>query len=196
MNEIRKYLFFTISALFIILSILPVQAEILTLREVVEKAISFHPNLLSQKETLKATAYAKKALASQRWFQINFVAEFERHSDPVVVVPIKGPGRFPKFSRDIYFWETTLSFPLYEGGRVAKKVKFKELGLETQKSLLRQSAEDLIANVKQLYYQILFLKNLKRAQEEILSALKKQREEAALKFRLKKVAKLDFLYLF
>ncbi len=169
-------------------------AKTLTLDTAIKKALSTHPELRSRQEEIKAASYARKATAANRWLRADLVAQAERHSDPVAVLPIKGWGQFPAFSRDIYFWEVELSLPLYEGGRVAREVKIKELETLVQKSLLHQSTEDLIANVKQVYYQILYLKTLAQAQEEQLSLLKRQHQEAAFKYRLGKIAKLDLLY--
>ncbi len=168
--------------------------KVLTLDEAINKALSTHPRLSFLRKELSATYYAKKAQAASRWLKAEVIAQAERHSDPVAVVPISVPGKFPAFSRDIYLWELDLSLPLYEGGRIKKAVKLKELEFLVKQSMLRQSAEDLIANVKQLYYQILYLEALSKTQERLLEILKKQREAAFLKYRLGKIPRLDLLH--
>ncbi len=170
------------------------KAQELTLEDAVKKALSAHPGLKARQRAVEAASYARQATAANRWLKANFVAQAERHSDPVAVTAIKGPGAFPAFSRDIYLWEVDLSLPLYEGGRVAREVRLKEFETKVQQSLLRQSAEDLIANVEQLYYQILYLKALKETQEELLRLLRKQYQEACLKHQVGKIARLDLLY--
>ena len=169
-------------------------AQALDLETAIKKALATHPALKARYQNLTATRYTRKATAANRWLKANLVVQAERHSDPVAVTAIKGPGAFPAFSRDIYFWELELALPLYEGGRIAQAVKLKEYETKVERSLWRQSAEDLIANVKQVYYQILYLKALSQAQEELLQVLRKQYQEARLKYQAGKVARLDLLY--
>ena len=169
--------------------------ETLTLEQAVERALSYHPSLRSRKDAIEAAAQGRKSAEARRWLRADLTAQAERHSDPVAVLPIKGWGQFPEFSRDIYLWELRLSLPLYEGGRIAKEVKLKELETKVQESLLRQSTEDLIANVKQVFYQILYLQELLGAQEQIVGLLRRQKEEAELKYRLGRTARLDLLYM-
>ncbi len=193
MNTIwRKYALLGIGLL--VFGALVSSAQALTLEAAIKKALATHPTLKARQQTFEATVYAQKATAANRWLKADLVAQAERHSDPVAVTAIKGPGAFPAFSRDIYLWELDLSIPLYEGGRVAQAVKLKEFESKVQKSLWRQSAEDLIANVKQVYYQILYLKALSQAQGELLQLLRKQYDEARLKYQAGKIARLDLLY--
>ncbi|WP_456432322.1 TolC family protein [Thermosulfuriphilus sp.] len=185
---------YLLMALFLIITS-PTGSLALSLEEAIQMALSNHPELRSQRELIQAQTYARKAEGSKRWLRADLVTQAERHSDPVAVVPIKGLGQFPEFSRDIYLWEATVRLPLYEGGRVAQKVRLKELAQKDAWSQLKQSAEDLVANVKQTYYQIVFLQELYTTQEEILKALKEIEKEARLKLRLGKIAKIDLLYL-
>ncbi len=191
MKDFKVYLPFF---LILILLGLAGKAHTLTLEEAIQKALHTHPALKARTQAIKAAEQARKATAANRWLKANFVAQAERHSDPVAVTAIKGPGAFPAFSRDIYFWEIDLSLPLYEGGRVAREVRLKEFETKLEESLWRQSAEDLIANVEQLYYQILYLKALKKTQKELLDLLKRQYQEAQLKYQVGKIARLDLLY--
>lgn len=169
-------------------------ARVLSLDEAIRKALSFHPEVKARRLDFKATVFSKKATAARRWLRMDLDAGYERKSDPVVVVPIKGPGRFPAFSRDIYSWELRLSFPIYEGGVIAKEVKAKGFEASFKESLARQSAEDLIANVKQVYSEILYLKELKKIQRNLINALERLKKEARLKYRIGKIAYLDLLY--
>ncbi len=184
-----------LSLIFILMSPLTGLAQkSLSLEEAIRLALKHHPSIKAQKDALKASRFAKKATSANRWLKANLILQAERHNDPVTITSIKGPGQFPPFSRDIYFWQVEATFPLYEGGRVAQEVKIKDLEINIRQSLLRQSTEDLIANVKQLYFQVLYLKNLAKAQRELYRLLEKQYRDASLKYQVGKIAKLDLLY--
>ncbi len=168
--------------------------RIITIDCAVRRALSFRPEIKARKKSVRAWEFSKKATHSRRWASVDLNLGAERHNNPVAVVPIKGKGKFPTFSRDIYSWELTMSFPLYEGGRISKETKLKGLGKLLEESLLRQSAQDLIANTKQVFYQVLFFKRLVKIHEKMLSVLSEQREKAFLKYRFGKIPKLDLLY--
>ncbi|WP_197460503.1 TolC family protein [Thermodesulfatator autotrophicus] len=166
----------------------------LTLEKAISLALKNHPSIKAQKDVLTASRFAKDATKANRWFKANLIVQAERHNDPVTITSIKGPGQFPPFSRDIYFWQVEATFPLYEGGRVAQEVKIKDLEINIRQSLLRQSTEDLIANVKQLFFQVLYLKSLVKAQRELYHLLKEQYHDASLKYQVGRIARLDLLY--
>ncbi|WP_022853658.1 TolC family protein [Thermodesulfatator atlanticus] len=189
-----RVFFISLVALFCLLTGLSFATETLTLNAAIRKALDTHPALKARKENIEAASYARKAARANRWLKVDFAAQYTRHSDPVTVTPLKGPGLFPPFSRDLYSWQLNFTLPLYEGGRVAQEVRLKKLEGQMAKSLLRQSAEDLIANVKQLYLQILFLKELYQADQEITNLLRKLYDEAKLKYQLGKIPRLDLLH--
>ena len=184
--------------LFLVLA-MPVSSAVcagtLTLDEAIRMALEFHPALKSGRAAVEAAARSRRAVAAKRWLRADFAAQAERHSDPVAVLPIKGWGQFPDFSRDIYSWEVVFSLPVYEGGRISKEVRLKELDGALEESMLRQSADDLVANVKQLFFQILYLRQLRDTQQKIVEVLHRQRDDVELKSRLGRVAKLDLLYM-
>ncbi len=169
-------------------------SETITLDQAIKEAIQHHPGIKAVKRQIEALGFSRKKEAAKRWLNVDFYATAERHSSPITVVPISAPGKFPEFSRDIYSWEIKASIPIYDGGRVSRLVKIKDLELLSEKDFLKSSVEDLIANVKQLYFAVLYLKTLKKANEKLLEILKKEEQLADLKYKAGKVAQLDLLY--
>ncbi len=173
----------------------PSQAkQSLTLNKIIKEVLKHSPSLKFANRKVEAARFSRKKETAKRWLKVDFYAGIERHSEPISVVPISAPGKFPKFSRDIYSWELKASIPIYDGGKVSKLVKIKNLEVFKEKRGLQQSAEDLIANVKELYFTILYLKALKKTNEELLEILKKEERLASLKYKAGKVAELDLLY--
>jgi len=178
----------------LILAAPPVRAgEGLTLSEARHLALRANPEILARGHEVSAARAARRAEWGKLLPQVDLLASYRRLSDPQAVVPIKGPGRFPAFSRDLYDFTFTLSLPLYEGGRLRRRVRIAELETAFRESLRRQTALDLLANVEETFYLGLYLKDLISAQEKTLEALRRLYRETRLKERLGRVPPLDRL---
>ena len=167
--------------------------ETLTLQAAIEKALKQNPGIAARLYEVEAAGHAKKAAKGALLPQFDFVAEASRRSDPVAVVPIKGPGEFPAFSRDIYAAQVEARLPLYQGGRLRRLVRLSEIEIALRQSLKQQTALDLIANVKEAYLLGLYLEGVIKAREKTLEALKREEAEAETRFKLGRLAQLDLL---
>jgi len=165
----------------------------LTLEAAIERALRNNPEMLARGHEVSAARSARRAEQGALLPQVDLLARASRFSDPQAVTPIKGPSRFPSFSRDLYLFEVNLVLPLYEGGRIRRRVRMAELETALRESLKRQTALDLIANVKETYFLALYLKALVEAREKTLEALKRVAGEARLKLSLGRIAPLDLM---
>ncbi|OAQ20805.1 TolC family protein [Thermosulfurimonas dismutans] len=183
---------------FLILSALlflgcPLLVEALTLSEAISRALENNPEILARGHEVAAAEAARQAEWGALLPQVNLLAQASRLSDPQAVTSIKGPNRFPSFSRDIYLFDVNLVLPLYEGGRIRKRVKMAKLETALRESLKYQTALDLIANVRETYLLALYLKALVQAREKTLEALKRVAEEARLRLSVGRIAPLDLM---
>ena len=179
--------------LIFLLALLAKSAPALTLKDALREALAHNPAILARGHEVKASQSAVRAAWGKLLPQIDFVAQASRLSDPRAVVPIKGPGKFPTFSRDLYLAEFDLVFPIYAGGRLRKLVKIAEIETALRESLKNQTALDLLANVKDTFYLGLYLKELVSAREKTLSALKREEKEAELRLKVGRIPPLDLM---
>ncbi|MBX6422781.1 TolC family protein [Thermosulfurimonas sp. F29] len=167
--------------------------ERLTLEEALSRALRNNPEILARAHEIRAAEGERRAARGVLLPQLDFLAEARRLSDPQAVTPIKGPGKFPAFSRDIYYAGVELRLPLYEGGRLRSLVRLSGIRTVLAESLRRETALDLLANVKGTYFMGLYLRGLIRARERVLAALKREEKDAALRLRVGRVPPLDLL---
>ncbi|MBA2848465.1 TolC family protein [Thermosulfuriphilus ammonigenes] len=165
----------------------------LTLDKALREALKRNPEILARKYEVAASKERYRAERGKLFPQVNFIAQASRLSDAQAVVPIKGPGPFPAFSRDRYFFNLETLLPIYEGGRLRRRAKIAELAIAFKEGLSRQTALDLLANVKDTFYLALYLEALVSAREKTLAALKDQEKEAELRLKVGRIPPLDLM---
>jgi len=191
--------FLTLSILFILFFSVKVFAaaqdtKLLGLDEAISIALKQSPVLKASKNELNATTFGVRAERGKFFPQITGYADYSRKSDPVVVVPIKEfGGKPPSFSRDQYAVGIRILIPVYEGGRLWARLSAAKLHEEIAKKNLSLTRQDLIANVTNTFNQILYLRELVKAQKESLHALEKARKDASLKLKIGKIAPVDLM---
>lgn len=169
-------------------------AEVLGLDQAISMALHQSPVLSASKDELNATTFGVKAEKGRFFPQITGYADYSRKSDPVVVVPIKEfGGKPPNFSRDQYAVGVRVLIPVYEGGRLRARLTAARLQRKIAQKNLSLTRQDLIANVTNVFNQILYLKELVRSQKNSLYALKKARRDAKLKLEIGRVAPVDLM---
>ena len=161
----------------------------LTLSEAIKKAIQHNPKILAQEHEVLASQKGYKAEKGRLLPQVNLSAQASRLSHPQSIVP----ERSPHFSRDRYRFDFEAVIPVYEGGRLRKRVRIAELEVSLRKGLEKQTALDLIANVKNTFLLALYLKKLVSARERTLEALKREEREARLRFKVGRIPPLDLM---
>ena len=146
-NGMKKVYLYLSCYLFLILLPVDVSAagsHTLTLNKAIAIALRDSPLLQARKLELTGAIEGEKASKGELFPRLDAYAGYQRTSDPVVVVPIKGFNAAPPvFSRDHYQTGLTFSFLLYEGGRnwtritsskLAKTIAGKNLKFSQNKS--------------------------------------------------------------
>ena len=182
-----------VSLLIGILLFVPSLSFSLTLEEAVSRALKNNPGLMSERNLSTSLKYAVKAEKGKLLPRIDFIAQAKRLSDPQPVVSIAGPGKFPKFSKNLYLYQFNAVLPLYEGGRIRKSIQIASLAKEAQANMEKLTALNLIAEVKKTYFFILYAKSLIKAYEKTVEALKKAKKDAELRLSLGKIPPLDLM---
>ncbi len=168
--------------------------EPLTLQSAVEIALKESPFIASKKSLVSAFGQRTKAAKGAMLPRLDAYTYYKRLSDPQLVIPMKALGSTDAtFSRDHYGLGLTLKIPLYEGGRLRKGITIAELSKAVSEQDLNMTRQELIYNVTNLFNQILFLRDLKRAQDETLKALKKVRKDAQTRLDVGRLAPVDLL---
>jgi len=169
-------------------------ARILTLDEAIRTALANSPKIKENQAVVRGAVSGRKAVRAGLFPQVNGYARYDRLSDPVSVVPIQGLHLPPPlFSRDQYQAGLSFRVPLYEGGRLRGGIRAATKDEGIARAGLAYSRETLIAAVTDTFNSILYLKSLRRAKEKTLAAIKKTRNEAALRLKLGRIAPLDLM---
>jgi TolC family type I secretion outer membrane protein len=170
--------------------------EALSLDDAIDFALKNSPVLSAAKSEAEAAQFGVKAAKGQMLPQIQGYAGYDRKSDPVVVVPIKEfGGRPPAFSRDQYRAGVSVIIPIYQGGRLWARLDAANYTRQIASHTLSFTRQDLIANVTNLFNQVLYLMELSRAQETALDALKKARRDAKVRLEIGRIAPVDLMRL-
>jgi len=168
--------------------------DVLDLDLAIKEALENSPLLLSSRHEEEASLEAKRGAKGSFLPQIEAYADYSRLSDPAVIVPIKSfNGTPPAFSRDQYRAGMRIRIPLYHGGRLRSQLTIAEFSRAVAQADVRFTTQELIANVTNTYNRILHVRSLISAQEEILSALEKARDDTKRRLEVGRVALLDLL---
>ncbi len=165
-----------------------------TLDEVLQKVLSNNPSLGAVEHDGKASRYVEKAARGRRWPRLDAYGVYTRYSDPVAVVPIKSFGGTPPvFSKDIYATGIHGTFPLFRGGMLKADEKSAAIAREQWRHEAERLRQVLAAEASDLFYGMLYLEKVLEAQEDALKALRKTRDDAALRVELGRVPPLDLM---
>ncbi len=166
----------------------------LSLHEAITIALRDSPFLQARSSAVKGALEGEKASKGALLPRLDAYTGYQRSSDPVVVVPIKGFNAAPPvFSRDHYQAGLRFTLPLYEGGRRWTRITASKLIKSITSHELSGSKQEIIANVTNTFKQILSLKELEQAQQKVLKALQKVHEDTEKKLELGRAAPVDLL---
>ncbi len=168
--------------------------EALTLEEALSVALKCSPVIRASRWRVNAKHQGVRAAWGAHLPQIELQSSYTRLSDPMAVVPIKGFGmRPPTFSKNIYQWKAVGYLPIYEGGRITRKVEISRLEEEISSNQLKLSQEELVADVTNLFNRLVQLRYLRKAQKDALTALEKVRSDTASLLKVGRVAPVDLM---
>ena len=182
--------------LFLLLPINGMAADhhALSLHEAIAAALRNNPLIKARGAEVAGAVEGEKASKGELLPRLDAYTGYQRTSDPVVVVPIKGFNTTPPtFSRDHYQAGIAFSLPLYEGGRRWTRITAAELSKAIADQELTFSRQETIANVTNTFKQILSLQELETAQQQSLDALKKARDDVDRRLELGRAAPVDLM---
>ncbi len=158
------------AALFLVYA----NADVLTLRECVEKTISSHPDI---KSFVLKDMLSKEELKSQKAFKYPQV-EVHAQYDPVKTFTFSRNGRFD--SKNDSFWEAGVSVreKLWDFKKTDSKIKAAKISKEISKLSLKDIENLISYKVKSLYLQLIFYKKAIEVRKKDVEAKKAFYERA------------------
>ena len=166
----------------------------LSLGEAMKIALDKSPFLGSRLEDFHAAKEGVGVARGGLLPKIDAIATYGRTSDPQVVVPIKSfKGTPPTFSRDLYHIGITLRMPIYEGGRLRTRLKMAEIEAKLNEEALMLGREEVAYLVRSVFYRLLYLDGVKKAQEKTLTALRRVKKDAEARCRVGRLRPVDLM---
>jgi len=194
MKKIQLYFIFFLLLILLPTGVRAAGSHPLSLHEAIAIALRDSPFLHASNAKVRGAVEGEKASKGTLLPRLDAYTGYQRTSDPMVVVPIKGFNAAPPaFSRDHYQAGLRFTLPLYEGGRRWTRITASKLIKSITSHELSGSKQEIIANVTNTFKQILSLKELEQAQQKVLKALQKVHEDTGKKLELGRAAPVDLL---
>lgn len=194
MKKLRRYVSICLLMFLLPAGGMAADSQPLQLHEAISIALRDSPFLKVRSAAVKGAVEGEKVSKGSLLPRFDAYTDYQRTSDPMVVVPIKGFNAAPPaFSRDHYQAGLRFTLPLYEGGRRWTRITASKLVKSIANHEFSGSKQEIIANVTNTFKLILSLKKLEQAQLKALEALGKLHEDTEKKLKLGRVAPVDLL---
>ncbi|WP_187647568.1 TolC family protein [Nitrosophilus labii] len=166
----------------------------LTLEEAIDTALKKSPLYQIQKEKILEAEEDKLSKKSKNFGKITLVGSYTQYNIPRTLAPIVPPITADIISsKDITSMGTIYEVMLFNGFADLSSVKIADINRHVSKIDLKLTKEQLIYNIKSLYYKILSLKNQKESSLSYKKALEKLYQDTKTGIKLGKKAKIDLL---
>ncbi|WP_200762275.1 TolC family protein [Nitrosophilus alvini] len=178
----------------ICVSVITVNINAITLDEAIETALKKSPEILIQKQKLLEAHQEKRVKKAQNFGKINAVGSYTRYNIPRTLTPIVPPITPDVVSsREISSAGLIYEVLLFNGFADVSSVDIAELGKKISNINLSLTKEQLIYNIKSLYFKIVSLKNQKTSAISYQRALEKLYKDVKKEVEVGKKAKIDLL---
>ncbi|MEZ0328759.1 MAG: TolC family protein [Dissulfuribacterales bacterium] len=167
--------------------------EAIDLQKAIEVALHQSPVLKSAQADEEVAQAAFEGAKAALWPKIDLNASYFKENQPIPYIPAQAIDIPAKFSDEIYAWSIFLRLPIYEGGRLVGQVQVSRIERSSQAFLRQMTLNDLVANVTNTFYKCLQLKQLISAYELSVSAMKQQRKDMEVRFKLGRIAQVELL---
>ncbi len=161
----------------------------LTLNEAINLALKFNPslnqNIIGKKIQEKKTA---QFIASQ-FGEFNYINSITKYDSPRVLQPIT----FKYRARDILYTGIEYKVPLFTGFELTENIKISKLNENLQNFSIKLTKNQLIFNIKSIYFKILSLKHQLEAMKEYKKSLKLLYQNVSLMVKTGKKPEVDLL---
>jgi outer membrane protein TolC len=166
----------------------------ITLDEAIKTAIENSPNYLIQKENLNISKEEKFSKKMNNFGKISAFGSYNKYNSLRPLVPLAPPiSPDVVTSKDILSAGIAYDVTLFNGFSDISSYKIAELSEANSKMKLNLSKEQLIFNVKSVYYKILAMENQLKAAKSYEKSLKNLYDNVENEVRLGKKAKIDLL---
>jgi len=170
-------------------------ADTLTLPGAIERALSSNPVLRSRAVEVEKHELEQAIARGARLPQVDLIAGYTRYRHPTLVTPIRQPGAFPPFDRDIANVGAALALPLYAGGKLVAGESLAAHTHEASREALRAAGQDLIFNVMSTYTKALHLRDLQRAAASRIRTLETEEKNTASRLGEGRASRLELMRL-
>lgn len=170
-------------------------ADTLTLPDAIARALASNPALQSRAVDVEKQALEQAIARGQRLPRVDLTAGYTRYHYPTLVTPIRQPGAFPPFDRDVTNVGAALTLPLYAGGKLVAGESLAAHAHEASREALRAVGQDLVFNVTSTYTKALHLRDLQRASAFRIRTLETEERNTALKLGEGRASQLELMRL-
>ncbi len=166
----------------------------LTLEEAIEIALKKSPLYQIQKEKVTQAEFEKKSKKSKNLGKISFVGSYTHYNIPRTLTPIVPPIT-PGIvtSNDITSAGTVYEVMLFNGFADVSSIKIAEINKNLSQTELKLTKEQLVYNIKSLYYKTLSLQEQLKSAISYKEALEKLYKDTETGVKIGKYAKIDLL---
>jgi len=166
----------------------------MTLNEAIETALKKSPLILIEKEKINQSIEEKRVKKAKNLGSINVVGSYTTYNIPRTLAPIVPPIT-PDLvtSKDIATLGLKYDVMLFNGFSDLRAIEIAELSKKISKTDFALSKEQLIYNIKSIYFKILTLKKERVSALSYQKALETLQSKVEKEYELGKKAKLDLL---
>ncbi len=166
----------------------------ITLDEAIDTALRKSPSILAEHEKVKQAAEEKRINRAKNFGSIDVVGSYTRYNIPRTLTPIVPPIT-PDLvtSRNIGSLGVKYDVMLFNGFSDIRSIEIAELSRKISKTEFALTREQLVYNVKSIYFKILTLKKERESSLSYVEALETLQSRVEKEYRLGKKAKLDLL---
>jgi outer membrane protein TolC len=166
----------------------------MTLEQTIDIAIKNSPSLQAKKIAIKMQKEQKKAVKAKSYGDINVFSSYTHYNIPRTLKPLVPPiSPTITLSKDITSVGGSYNVAIFKGFADLAQIEIAKLSTLKSDIDYKLTKEELIYNIKALYYKALGLKSLSKSLETHITALKKTLEYTKKEVELGKKAPLDIL---
>jgi len=174
------------------------EAAHLTLKESIDLALTRSLAISSAREGVRGAESARKEARTSFLPTLNANYSYTRLNETpetsVFDPLIPGYRRIQAGTRDNYVWGFEVMQPLFTGGSIANAYKIAKLGVDVSRALQSTTAQDIVLQVKDGYFNILKAERVLEVARQSVAQLRAHRDIAQSFFDVGIIPKNDLLY--
>lgn len=175
------------------LSVTPLHAASLSLKETVAKAVANNPLILEGRLGVAASEQSVSGAAGKHFPRFSLEANLTARQDPMPFIPAQSAKIGPHFSDNFAFYSIQMTLPIYQGGQIANGVTLAEVRKQLQEQSVSLTRNEIIANTVNTYNKLLQFGKLREASQSSVAALEEQVRNSRLALELGRIARVDLL---